>query len=282
MRAPIFRTIRILGLISILASCSGFERSENEKLRRQNSHGEYIYRSQNDTFAKVTPPDHLARTPYPWENEAGLPRITKDFFRCKGNALNTPYVDNTDPQKPVPLSDCEGSSRHGLPIFYGKENVYPILPDLLNYIQKKTGRRVIITCGHRCPTHNTYSDPAKENRASKHQIGAEVDFYVQGMEDQPLEIVGLLMQYYRDHPTFKALKEWTAFERYDRPDARVSIQPWLNKEIFIKVHQKDEGRDADNRHPFPYITLQVRFDRDKKERVVFNWEKASRGYPKGL
>ena len=268
-------------LISLtLFSCSGFERSEQEKIRRQNCKGEYIYRNQSDQFAPIASPDHLARSPYPWENEAALPRITKDFFRCKGNTLTAPYVDTSNPEKPVPLTDCEGSQRHGLPILFGKENVYPVLTDLLNYIQKKTGRRTIITCGHRCPTHNTYADPSKENRASKHQIGAEVDFYVQGMEDQPLEIVALIMQYYKEHPTFKNLKEWTTFDRHITPDARLAIHPWHNKEVYLKVYQKDEGRDVDNRHPYPYISIQVRYDRDKKERVLFNWEKASRGYPR--
>ena len=148
-------------------------------------------------------------------------------------------------------------------------------------MQKKTGRRAIITCGHRCPTHNSYADPAKENKSSKHQIGAEVDFYVQGMEDRPQEIIGLLMQYYQEAGLYVNQKEYLVFERYDKPDARVAIQPWFNKEIFIKLYQKHEGRDVDNRHPHPYISIQVRFDREKKERVVFNWEKAAKGYPRG-
>lgn len=270
----------ILFFVLLLTSCSGFERSEQEKIRKKNCKGEYIYRNQNDIFAPIAPPEHLARTPYPWENEASLPRITKEFFRCKGNLLNVPYIDTSDPEKPLSLTDCDGSSRHGLPIIFGKENVYPILPELLNYLQKKTGRRAIITCGHRCPTHNTYSDPTKENRTSKHQIGAEVDFYIQGMEDQPLEIVALIMHYYQENPSYKNQKEWTTFDRYDRPDSRVSIKPWLNKEVYIKIYQRDEGRDIDNRHPYPYLSIQVRYDRDKKERVIFNWEKASRGYPR--
>ncbi len=156
----------------------------------------------------------------------------------------------------------------------GKENVYPILLELLNYLQKKTGKRVVITCGHRCPAHNVYADPSKENRTSKHQMGAEVDFYIQGMEERPQEIIGLLMQYYQTSPD----KELVEFKRYDKPDARVSIQPWFNKEIFIKLYQKAEGRDADNRHPHPYLSIQVRYDRERKERVVYDWEKAAKNY----
>lgn len=254
------------------------EQSEKEKIRRMNCKGDLIHRNENECFYPISTPTHSPRVAYPWEAEGRLPRITKDFFRCKGKSSHPPLFvsGNFDP-----IVDCEGALRHGLPIFKGKEDVYPILVDLLNYIQKKTGRRVIVTCGHRCPAHNSYADPSKENRTSKHQIGAEVDFYVQGMEDRPLEIVGLAMQYYQEMPAYGVDKEYLEFRRYDRPDARSTIQPWFNKELFITLFQKEEGRDADNSHPHPYISFQVRFDREGKERVVYSWERAHRGYPRG-
>lgn len=149
------------------------EQAEKEKIRRRNCKGEYIYRNQNDYFYPIATPVHQQREPYPWESVAHLPKITKDFFRCKGSSTNPSLTDASDPSKPVTWNDCEGSSRHGLPILSGKEGVYPVLVELLNYLQKKTGKRVIVTCGHRCPAHNAYSDPTKENRTSKHQIGAE-------------------------------------------------------------------------------------------------------------
>ena len=31
----------------------------------------------------------------------------------------------------------------------------------------------------------------------------------------------------------------------------VLIPPWYNKEILIKLFKKNEGRDLDNRHPYP-------------------------------
>lgn len=221
---------------------------------------------------------HTPRAAYPWEAEANLPKITKEFFRCKGNPTNPPLMVLGETE---PRLDCEGGQRHGLPILYGKETVYPILIDLLNYLQKKTGKRVIITCGHRCPIHNVYADTIKENLVSKHQIGAEVDFYVQGMEDRPQEIIGLLMQYYQEQPAYKNNKEYQEFVRYTNPDCRVRVQPWMNKEIYIKLCARDEGRDGDNRHPYPYISLQVRFDKLKKERVIYEWAKAHKGYPRG-
>lgn len=249
------------------------EQTEKEKIRKANCKFEAIYRKSSDRFYSIQIPAQMVRTSYPWESEANLPRITKEFFRCKGSPINPPIIDSTGP-----LSDCDGCTRHGLPIIHGKEGVYPILIDLLNYLQKKTGRRVVITCGHRCPSHNTYSDPTKENRISKHQIGAEVDFYVQGMEERPQEIVGLLMQYFQETPQYKNDKENQEFKRLEKSE--LTLQPWMNKEILIKTFQKNEGRDADNRHPHPYISIQVRYDKETKERVVYEWAKANLGYPR--
>lgn len=249
------------------------ERTEWKKIRRQNCKADPIYRESGDEFCRIQPPEHVCRALYPWESEAKLPRITKDFFRCKGNPLN-PVLEDSSGR----LADCDGYTRHGLPIIHGKEGVYPILIDLLNFVQKKTGKRVIITCGHRCPAHNTYSDPSKENRTSKHQIGAEVDFYVQGMEERPQEVVGLLMQFFQESPAYRGDKESQEFKRFDKSD--LGVQPWMNKEILIKLFQKLEGRDGDNRHPHPYLSIQVRYDRDAKERVIYEWARANQGYPR--
>lgn len=263
------------------AGCRGMERSEQEKLKKRNCTGEYIYRGHKDFLYPIAIPEFTPRPVYPWEANHHLPRITKDFFRCRGSTQNPQVFDILAETQATLCSDCEGGSLHGLPVLNGREGVYPILLDLLNYIQNKTGKRIVITSGHRCPAHNIYVDSSKENRTSKHQIGAEVDFYVQGMEDHPQEIVGLLLQYYQETPFYEGKKEYQAFSRYEKPDARVSIQPWMNKEIYIKLNQREEGRNFDNRHPHPYITLQVRFDREKSEKVVYDWAKANKGYVKG-
>ncbi len=247
------------------------EEAEREKLRKLNCKAEPIYRSQSDCFYSMVSPGSSVRSLYPWEAEANLPRLTKEYFRCKGNPANLPLEMENGP-----LFDC--NSRHGLPVINGKEGVYPILLDLLNYIQRKTGKRVVVTCGHRCPVHNAYSDPARENRVSKHQIGAEVDFYVQGMEERPQEIAGLLMQYFQESSQYKNDKEYLEFKHAAAPSCS---QSWMNKEILIFVQQKGERRDWDNRHPFAYLTLQVRYDRELKEAVVYQWAKANLGYPRG-
>ena len=109
-------------------------------------------------------------------------------------------------------------------------------------------------------------------------IGAEVDFYVRGQEDQPMKIVEMLMNYYKEHPSFKNKREYVLFSRYEKEDTGVSVFPWYNKEIFIKLYQKDEGRDFDNKHPYPYIGIQVRHDRELGQRVSYTWEKAYQNY----
>ena len=266
-RAKIDRFALLTLLFFLVSGCFGPESAENEKIRRRNCKGEPIYRFHGEYSAAIHPPAHTPRSPYPWERSS--PKITRDFFRCKGDPSHSPIPNPDDPA--APISDCEGSTRHGLPILRGKETVYPILIDLLNFVQEKTGKKVVVTCGHRCPKHNTYSDPSKENLVSKHQIGAEVDFYVQGLEEKPLEVVQLLLEYYRGAP----------FQRYEKKDVRVSTPPWMNQEIFIQLFQAHEGRDKDNNHPFPYISIQVRFDPATKERVVYEWKKAHLGYPRG-
>ena len=187
-----------------------------------------------------------------------------------------PLID--DLNHPNPLSDCRGMQSHSLTMINGKEGIYPILLDLLNYIQKKTQKRVIITCGHRCPQHNTYSDPSKANSVSKHQIGAEVDFFVHSMEDHADKIIDMLFTFYKEHPGYRGKGEYEKFLRYENSDLNVSTPPWYNKEIFIKYYKPQEGRDLDNRHPYPYIGVQVRYDRDRKERVFYSWDRATHGY----
>ena len=236
------------------SGCSGIERSENEKIRKRNCHGEYIYRKHNEYTYVIMSPAHTPREPYPWEGNH--PRITKDFFRCKGSVTHPPVLDSSDPTNLMMRADCDG--RHGLPVIHGEEGVYPVLIELLNEIQKQTEHRVIITSGHRCPAHNSYVNPSKENKTSKHQIGAEVDFYVQGMEESPLEIVQIILNHYKT----------------DSLQQRENV--WMNREILIKV---SKSQDFDNQHPYTFLTIQVRTDRTTQERVSYEWKKAHLDYP---
>lgn len=262
-------------ILFLFSSCNDL--SESKEVLRRNQKGEFLYRLSNEVTA-IEPMVKVEREVYPWDNEicGGVPKLTKEFFRCNGSQANAVKIEVVRGEI-VRNYDCGGAEKHSLPLRDGKEFIYPVLIDLLNYIQVKTGKRVWITSGHRCPEHNTYVDSSPSNQYSKHMIGAEVSFYVKGLEIEPGYIVKLIFDYY-NQPIYKDLPEYREFSRYDKPDTDVSIQPWFNKEIFIKLYAANEGRDYDNRHPYPYIAIQVRHDRDRQERVAYSWDQAWRNY----
>ncbi len=263
-----------------MVGCSGLEKGEKEKLRRQNVHVEPIFRLHDEVHYSIPTIQGRIRENYPWEEGyvGRFPPITKEWFRCRGSGSNPPNVHNTPGQEVIHRLDCAGAERHSLPLRQNEEFIYPVLIDILNELQVRTGQKVVVTCGYRCPQHNVYADTSPQNQASKHTIGAEVDFYVQGFEEKPEEIVKYILQYYRENPRFTGKKEFQNFERYEKKDTDVSTLPWYNKEVFIKLYRKGEGRDFDNRHPYPYISLQVRYDRDANEKVVYSWQKANTCY----
>jgi len=271
-----FLRLALLGL-SLLMGCSGLEQSEQESLRRNNAKGEFILRNHEERHYPIETPKQHIRKRYSWENaySGTHSKITKEFFRCKGSSINPPHADPKDASRTLNCFDCGGSQKHSLPLREDKEFIYPILIELLNFIQEKTDCKTVITCGHRCPAHNAYADSASSNQSSKHMIGAEVDFYVQGMQQKPQEIINLLMQYYRETPAYSQNKHYQEFQRVEKPDPLLSTPGWFNKEILIKLYKKNEGRDFDNRHPYPYICIQVREDRQHHEKVVCSSQKAN-------
>ncbi|MBS0634474.1 MAG: hypothetical protein JSR37_03310 [Verrucomicrobia bacterium] len=232
---------------------------------------EYIVRMHHE-YCLQAPVQEMQQAPvYPWQPQGGqVKAITKEYFRCKGASHNPPNIIVKDGKEVARFYDCSGSDRHSLPLQDDKEFVYPILIDLLNHIQKTTQKNVHVTSGHRCIAHQAFMDPSAKGSSSKHLIAAEVDFYVQGLEEQPLKIIQIIMDYYKDEA-----KEYKTFQRFDK-ETDVTTAPWLNKEIFIKLYKKREGRNFDNRHPYPYISIQVRFDRQKNERVTFSPDQAHR------
>jgi len=254
-------------LLILLIGCSGMEQSEQKKLRRLNAKGEFIHRNHDEYHYQIDTPKHRIREPYPWENGyiGQQTKISKEYFRCKGSGFNPPRSKENQT-----YFDCGGCHTHSLPLRQGKEFIYPILIDLLNFVQEKTRSKVIITCGHRCPAHNAYADSL--NSTSKHMIGAEVDFYVERMQEHPEEIIAILQRYYQENPSYTH-QEYLEFERsYHHLD--VSVPAWYNKEILIQLYQRKEGRDYDNQHEYPYICIQVRYDKEAKERVIYSWPKA--------
>lgn len=268
----------LLLFLFIASACS----SSDDALKRSpknHQKGEYLYRRHDDFLFQIPPQELQAREPYPWEQgQVGdQVKITKEFFRCKGSSLNPPHIVQEKTEM-VRYGDCGGSEKHSLPLRDGKEFVYPILMDLLNYIQAKSQKRVVITSGHRCPEHNSYVDASAGNRYSKHMVGAEVSFYVQGMESRPEVIVDWIQEYYKKTAKYGMKPDYIEFKRYDKNDNIVQTLPWYNKEVFVKIFKKTEGRNFDNRHPYPYISIQVRYDEDLKEKVIYTWDKAFRNY----
>jgi hypothetical protein len=270
------RVAKVLSLLLmlVLGGCSSSSSSAPSNLPK----GEYLFRRHGESFVQVDPMVTLKRPLYPWEEEwqCDYPKITKDFFRCQGNNLNPVYLVQRE-KEIARFYDCGGPQKHSLPLRDQREFIYPILIDILNYIQTKTGKRVVITCGHCCPDHNAYLDPSAANQASKHMLGAEVDFYVQGMEEHPEQVVALVFAYYREQAKYKGLADFEEFKRSEKGEkAFLRVPPWYNKEIFVKHFNKNEGRDLDNLHPYPYVCIQVRYDWDRKEQVVYSWDKAFR------
>lgn len=167
---------------------------------------------QHDEYRWVQKePEKLPLPNYPWEAKAleAIPRISKEYFRCKGSSLNPPRQIQIDGVS-VRIQDC---SKHSLPLRDNQEFIYAILIDLLNYLQLKTGKCVVITSGHCCPEHSQYSNSTDRIRCNKHMLGAAVSFYVQGMEDSPQAIVNLLQEYYKINRKYAGKKEYQEFQK---------------------------------------------------------------------
>ena len=263
----------IFVLLLLFFSCSRMDQSENEKVRKYNEKKETIYRLSHEKIFTDVKSGAKVREKYPWEEVymGNLLKINKEYFRCKGSDINPPIKAEGGKEE---ILDCGGLDKHGLPFHEKGEYVYPVLIELLNYLQEKSGMPVVITTGHRCPQHNRYADRSKVMQSSKHQIGAEVDFYIEGYEEKPLEVVKWIMDYYQQSANI----EDNRFFRCQKNPENLKHPGWYNKESLLRIHEKNEGRDFDNRHPYPYITIEVRFDSQKNEPVNFDWDKAIKGY----
>ena len=236
-------------LVALLAGCTGMEKSEKEKIRKLNEVREPIYRLSSDTLTIKGIDEPKQRKRYPWEKSA-FPQITQDFFRCKGSSKNIGYES----------LDCRGPDEHSLPLKGGKEHIPKTLVELLDSIQERLKAKLIITCGHRCMKHHLFAKKEEDPKTSKHLMGAEVDFYVKGLEDKPLEVVAAIMEYYKERPEVY-LNQFFKVEK-----SRSKRYPaWMNKEIIIHLLDKNEGRDLDNNHSYPYICIELRVDYNSLE-----------------
>jgi len=258
-----------------LWGCSSSDDVNHHRLKAEHLQLNPLISSDERPYIIAEEPTKNTPPKFPWEygTQHGIPPITKEFFRCQGSPLNQKKITLSDLGDTEELSDCGGYEEHGLPLRDGKEFVQPILINLLNALQEKFSERVVITSGHRCPKHNTYVDPSTFNKTTRHLLGAEVAFYVENFENRPQEVIKSIQEYFAKEDE----KKYRQFHRWEK-ETDVSTKPWYNEEIFIKLYKKEEGRDFDNRHPYPYISVQVRYDRNKHEKISYSWDKANRQF----
>lgn len=247
----------------LLAGCSGMQHSESTRVRESNASADPISRYSHQ---RLFPPPKLTpwtRASYPWEERhiGDLPRISREFFRCRGQKSHPVKMGKNRFGDPIAHFDCDGSESHGLPMRNGEEFIYPALIELLNHLQTTFNKQVVITSGHRCPKHNRYIGGTSK---SKHLVGGEVDFYVKGLENKPGVVARALMEYYKNRHT--GHPEYTTFIH--------NTSGWSNKEVIIRIHETPHGRLLDNAFDHPHLTLELRHDRDRNRRVVYNWHTA--------
>ena len=128
LQGMMVKWVHSLLILSFLAGCSGFQEAEAKKVRERNLTTAPIQRQSNETFFALPPVEEKKIPLYPWEARriGSHLRITKEFFRCKGEILNPPIQLQRNNQIFYHL-DCGGIEKHSLPIRDGKEFIYPIL-----------------------------------------------------------------------------------------------------------------------------------------------------------
>jgi sulfur relay (sulfurtransferase) DsrC/TusE family protein len=65
--------------------------------------------------------------------------------------------------------------------------------------------------------------------ASKHLTAEEVDFYVEGLEENPLEVVSYIMDYYQKFNQ----TDLNRFIKCKKNNRNLTHPGWYNKEIII-------------------------------------------------
>ena len=270
------RFFLVILLVLLSVSCGRFK--QETRSGKDRAIKESIVRLKHEKMINIPPLSFKGGKIYPWEDKlvGGYPRITPAFFQCNGSIKNREKTVMIDQEKRL-LFDCDGYASHGLPLRKNKEYIFVAFIDILNYLQDLFKKKVVVTCGHRCPKHNMYIDASKENSFSTHQIGGKVSFYIQGIERDPERVLQAIKKYYLTHPQFKTDIAYSTFK--SRPE-KTGISAWYNKEIRLKIYPSDVGRNEDNKHPYPYISMEILYDRETKKRVYYHWSLAHKGYLK--
>lgn len=247
-------------------SCSGLEQSEQDKIKKMQAQSELILRFEKETPHQIIFPQRRIRERYSWEANLahGFTRITKEAFRCKGRGSPKPKIS----KESAALFDCQGADKHSLPLAEEKETIYPALLEILNYLQDNLSKKVVVTSGHRCYAHQVYLLGTTSGAVTKYLIGAQVDFIVEGVAAFDPKILEALKSYY--DTTFSGDKEYTL--------EKSVMGVWQNKEILVKIFSKYEGRNEDNHHELPYISIELKHDRDSDTKIQVSYQKALTSY----
>lgn len=108
---------QLLIFFALSLFCIGCSTNEEASIdKKQNQKGEYIYRVHHEYLFTPQPLTKNTPEPYPWENHlvGNYPKITKEFFRCKGSSLNPVRIVQNQKQAER-YYDCGGSDKHSLP-----------------------------------------------------------------------------------------------------------------------------------------------------------------------
>ena len=256
----------ILILAFSLYGCSGLEQSEQEKIKKTQALSEPILRYRDEKFHAICFPEQKIRERYSWENTTAhkFPKITKEAFRCKGSGSPKPKISREN----LAMFDCQGADKHSLPIYEDKEFIYPALLEILNELQDQLKRKVVVTAGHRCYKHQTFLLGTTTGAVTKYVLGAQVDFLIDGIEASSGKIIDCLQEYYKR--VFPDQKEYQL--------EKSVIGVWHNKEISMRVYAKHEGRNEDNTHDLPYLSIELKHDRVLDKKIQVNYQQALSGY----
>src|SRR4051812_27330602 len=108
----------LLGLF--LQGCSSSSSPSSSSLPK----GEYLFRRYDESLVQVESMAAIKRKSYPWEEDwqCCYPKITKDFFRCRGSSLNPVHFAQKG-KEVVRFYDCGGAQKHSLPLRDQKEYI---------------------------------------------------------------------------------------------------------------------------------------------------------------
>lgn len=253
----------------LLVGCTSEENHQKVNIHRKQMKIEPIVRLSDEKIFIMNTLIQKERKAYFFE-PSKIAKITKDHFRCRGSAEHPPIIQEEQGTEGKTIEDCRGIDAHSLPIQSGEEFVFPILLTLLNNIQQTLGEKVVITSGHCCPKHALYLHPSKPGLKSYSMMGAAVDFYVQGFEKRPEAVIDCIINQYKgDEPLYEKFVK-----------ASKDVITWSNHEILIKLIPKEQGRDLDHAHLYPYISIEVKYDREKKKNIEPTWKLTHESYYK--